>query len=143
MEDHSEWLRMRARLWPAPQAEHSREIGDYFREESSMDPVITFVAEVEPGKLAGFAEASLRPWAEGCSDTPVPYLEGWYVDEEFRGSGIGGNLVNAVEAWARKMGFDELASDTEIENTESQQAHYRLGFEKIETIICFMKKLKR
>lgn len=108
-----------------------------------MDPVITFVAEVEPGKLAGFAEASLRPWAEGCSDTPVPYLEGWYVDEEFRGSGIGGNLVNAVEAWARKMGFDELASDTEIENTESQQAHYRLGFEKIETIICFMKKLKR
>jgi aminoglycoside 6'-N-acetyltransferase I len=34
-----------------------------------------------------------------------------------------------------------MASDTEVENTLSQAAHHRLGYEEVERIVCFRKDL--
>lgn len=38
-----------------------------------------WVAEDASGRLLGFVELSLRPYAEGCASSPVPYIEAWYV----------------------------------------------------------------
>jgi len=47
----------------------------------------------------------------GTTESPIPYLEGCYVDPEFRGKGIGKSLIKAAENFALTMDFKELASD--------------------------------
>lgn len=83
---------------------------------------------------------SLRTYAEGCRISPVPYIEGRSVDD-MRRSGLGGCLVQVAEDWARSKGFSEMASDTQLDNEVSQQAHQALGYEEVERIVCFRKEL--
>ena len=47
-----------------------------------------------------------------------------------------------AERWARALGYSELASDAEIDNTVSIAAHRALGFEETDRIVCFLKKLR-
>jgi aminoglycoside 6'-N-acetyltransferase I len=104
-------------------------------------PAEVFVAIEVSGEAVGFAEVSIRPYAEGCYSGRVAYLEGWFVETTARGKGIGTALVTAAEDWGRARGCTELASDTELANAASASAHEALGFVEIERIICFRKAL--
>lgn len=137
--DAPAWGRLRQALWPSETNEHEEEIARFFAGLAS-EPQAVIVAERE-GEILGFAEISLRVYAEGCSSSPVGYLEGWYVVPEARRQGVGGALVQAAELWAREQGCTEFASDTELENTGSALAHRALGFEEVEIIRCFRKLL--
>jgi aminoglycoside 6'-N-acetyltransferase I len=136
--DHAEWLRMRLTLWGGTAEEHTHDIDAYFATPQSGS---TFALESTGGGLCGFIEVSLRNYAEGCTTSPVAYIEGWYVDEHCRRRTLGTRLVQAAEAWARNHGLKEIASDTQIDNTVSLQAHTRLGYEEVERIVCFRKAL--
>jgi aminoglycoside 6'-N-acetyltransferase I len=99
--DHAaEWLRMRLNLWGGTGEEHIQDIANYF---TTPQRGITFVVERPGGGLCGFIEVSLRNYAEGCTTSPVAYIEGWYVDEESRRRTLGTRLVQAAEAWARNV----------------------------------------
>ena len=100
-----------------------------------------FVWERPDGPLGGFVSFSLRPWAEGCVSTPVPYIEGWWVEPDLRRSGVGRALFAAVEQWCRENGFQELGSDVELHNDVSLQAHAALGFEPVLKVQFFRKDL--
>ena len=89
----------------------------------------------------GFAEVGTRSLADGCETSPVAYLEGWYVDADMRRQGVGTALIRAAEAWAREKGLNEFASDAELENIESQQAHVALGFHEVERVVLYLKTL--
>ncbi len=78
---------------------------------------------------------------EGSSSSPVGYVEGIYVKPEYRKQGIARALLGLGEEWSRAHGCNEFASDTEIENVESQAFHLRAGFEEAQTIVHFIKKL--
>jgi aminoglycoside 6'-N-acetyltransferase I len=138
--DKNEWARMRNSLWPDSLQEHLQEIEKYFSKDE-IDIVEVFVLERTAGKLGGFLELNVRNYAEGSQSTKVPYIEGWYVDPDLRGRGYGKQLIQASEMWALKNGFDELASDAELENLDSIAAHKALGFREVERIVCFIKKL--
>jgi aminoglycoside 6'-N-acetyltransferase I len=126
---------MRTALWPGvAEADMSAWL--------SRSDAVVFVAERENGRLCGFAEAAERPYADGCDTSPVAYLEGWYVDPDVRAQKIGARLVAAVEKWARARGHRELASDTDLDNLASQQAHQRLGFAETERLVLFRKTLE-
>ncbi len=91
---------------------------------------------------AGFAQCQIRrDYVEGTSSSPVGYLEGIFVRENFHRRGIARDLLSACEEWARQMGCREFASDCELDNTGSLAFHLRLGFEEAGRIICFTKKL--
>ncbi len=136
--DYPEWLRMRLALWPDGSEESWRaEIAEILADP--QQPV--FVAESPDGRLGGFIEISLRKYADGCDSSPVGYIEGWYVDADLRQLGIGARLVRAAEDWARSQGCTEMASDTEIENLISFQAHLALGYEESERLIHFRKSI--
>lgn len=142
--DRSEWLRMLLGLYPgtAPD-DHSPGIDTYFAGGTGGYPphAAVFVYEhEEQDRLCGFLELSLRNYAEGCSGE-TPYVESWYVDEDVRGRGVGRALLRAAEEWARDNGYRELASDTELSNGESLQAHLALGFEVVERAVHFRKVL--
>ena len=71
----------------------------------------------------------------------VPYLEGWYVDEAWRGKQVGRALIDFVSYWARSAGYREIASDAELENVLSQHVHKRLGFREVDRTVSFIKDL--
>jgi aminoglycoside 6'-N-acetyltransferase I len=89
---------------------------------------IILVADVD-GRLVGFLELDYRKYAPGCDSSPVPFIEGWYVEPAFHGRGIGRALVEAAEAHARAEGHLEMASDAELENAAGIAAHQALGYE--------------
>lgn len=142
--DCDQLARLREALWrDTPAAEHARELEPILAGETpgSM-PLINFVAETAEGRLMGFAEVDLRSHADGCDPArPVGYLEGWYVSEEARHTGIGGRLLSAAEEWARSHGCIEMASDTWIDNELSQACHQALGFEVVDRCVHYRKLL--
>lgn len=138
VEDKPEWLRMRHSLWPKDDIEDLEAEMDKIL-SNSMTPA--FVAVRPDGKLGGFIEAGLRTYAEGCDTSPVGYLEGWYVDEDLRGQGLGGSLLGAAEEWARQQGLKEMGSDTWLDDEVSIKAHLALGYREAERLVTFAKRL--
>jgi aminoglycoside 6'-N-acetyltransferase I len=135
---------LREALWPkTPAAEHARELQPILAGDTpGKMPLVNFVAETGDGRLLGFAEVDLRSHADGCDPMrPVGYLEGWYVAEEARYSGIGRQLLARAEDWARSQGCVEMASDTWIDNQLSQSCHKALGFEIVDRCIHYRKTL--
>ena len=137
--DRTEWIRMRSELWPESPDDHPREVDQYF--ESASDTHAAFLAENEVGDICGFVEAGTRPYAEGCDSSPVGYIEGWWVDPGYREQGVGRALVSAAESWARGLGLTEMASDAELANAVSIDAHRAIGFHETDRIVCFRKAL--
>jgi aminoglycoside 6'-N-acetyltransferase I len=142
--DAEAWLAMRVALWPDASMDELRfEVAAFFTAgiETGM-PHRVFVAEEESGALVGMLELSLRPYADGCARSPVPFIEAWYVAEDARRGGIGGALVKAAEEWAVAHGHTEMASDALLDNHVSHRAHASLGFDEVERAIRFRKSLK-
>jgi len=131
---------LRLLRWPSPAGEHAGEIEAFFN-ANRKDPAEVLLACDESGRPIGFAELSIRPYAEGCYSGRVAYLEGWYVEPDLRGRGAGAALMRAAEEWGRSQGCTEMASATEIENSASAAAHRSLGFAETGRIICFRKSL--
>ena len=82
-----------------------------------------------------------RAEAEGCAESPVPTVEGWFVETAWRGRGVGRALIEAAEAWARERGHREIASDAEVDNRGSRAAHRALGFEELPAIVPMRRRL--
>jgi aminoglycoside 6'-N-acetyltransferase I len=137
-DDFAEWRRMRATLWPdCPLEMHDLEMAG----QISSSEFAVFVYEHSYGKPGGFIELSVRNRVDGTMSPRVGYVEGWYVDPDLRGKGIGGALIARAEAWAKEMGFTELASEAELENEESIRAHGALGFRETFRLVHFVKSL--
>ena len=137
--DRFDWLRMRDALWPGSLSDHDAETRTFF--ERRPEGAVTFVAEFE-GRLVGFLELAHRSYAPGCESSPVPFIEGWYVDADVRGRRVGRALVHAAEAWARAAGHSEMASDAEAENAGGIAAHRALGYEETDRVVCFRRSLR-
>ena len=140
--DVDELAPLRHALWPEGSvAEHRGELeGIIAGEWSAIYPYMVFV--LEDASLIGFAEVTLRSRADGCDPLrPVGYLEGWYVAEPHRRGGHGAALLRAAEDWARSQGCTEMASDTWLDNETSQRAHEALGFEAVDRVVHFKKRL--
>jgi aminoglycoside 6'-N-acetyltransferase I len=125
---------MRTALWPDQPA------SDMDAWLCRVDAVV-LVADIGAGRLVGFAELGARSIADSCTTTPVAYLEGWWVDPEWRRQGVGAALIAAGETWARGAGYTELASDTTLDNHVSQVAHRHLGFIEVERAVLYRKDL--
>ena len=90
----------------------------------------------------GFAQCGLRTdYVEGTETSPVGYLEGIFVKAGHRDNGYAKELLLACETWAKDMDCAEFASDCELDNIGSLKFHIATGFEEVNRIICFKKKL--
>lgn len=141
VEDAPAWLQMREALWPDESGSHATEIDQFFAGKLAI-PLAVLIAVDDSRRTVGFAELSIRNYAEDCVTDRVAYLEGWYVVPEARRRGVGRALVAAAEEWARSQGCIEFASDALLENEASAAAHRALGFEETVQIRCFRKQLE-
>ena len=139
-EDFAEWSRMRTQLWPDTADAHRSEIEPFFA-GTAHNPTLVFVIDNPAGGLCGFIELSLRNYAEGSMAPEVPFVEGWYIDSQFQGMGLGRKLIECAENWARANGYLELGSDADIDNEASIAAHGKLGFSETGRCVCFLKRL--
>lgn len=126
------------RLWPG----HTKsELEEEFQSVLSLPTCAVFLLQLDQ-KAAGFAQCSLRhEYVEGTKHSPVGYLEGIYILEEYRRRGFGRALVQRCERWAKEAGCREFASDCEWENEESHLFHLHYGFSEANRIICFTKQI--
>ena len=137
-DDIPEWLRMRQALWDTSPIEDLR----WGMEEGLSNPrQAIFFAVREDGSPCGFVEVGTRDYGEGCETSPVGYLEGWYMDEDVRRRGAGKWLIQTAEDWARSLGMTEMASDTWLENETSIAVHMKMGYQEMERLVHFVKKL--
>lgn len=135
------WLRLRERLWPEEPKEDLASGVEVILDDPRRNAVFVARLHESGGELVGFVEAALRDWAEGCRTRPVGCIEGWYVAPEHRRRGLGRRLIEAAEQWARSRGCTEMGSDAEIANTLSHRAHAALGYEEVERVVSFAKRL--
>lgn len=136
--DVYDWAQLRHALWPASSAkEHETEII-----AALPDNVLRGYLAIDPNdKAAGFAEVSIRRYANGSTRSPVPFLEGIWIAPDHRQHGVGRLLVDLISADCAAEGFVELCSDAEIDNLASHHAHERWGFEETERVVYFRKAL--
>ena len=80
-------------------------------------------------------------YVEGANSSPVAYIEGLYVKENWRHLGIGKKMIHLGIEWGRQKGCKQLASDTELNNVTSIEFHKRLGFLEATRIVCFIREL--
>ena len=116
-------------------------LADEFRELLKNEDAACFLAHIDSQPVA-FAHCQLRhDYVEGTGSSPVGYLEGLFVSEEYRGKGYAAELLAECEKWAKEKGYVEFASDCELDNADSLKFHEAMGFEETNRIICFKKSL--
>ena len=133
--DHAGWHAMRQRLWP----EDGR---DDLAELAKMHVPYTVLVAERDGRLAGFAEASIRSVVDGLYFKPAAYLEGIWVEPDERRRGIATGLLAGVTDWARSQGVSGIGSDALADNAESIAWHRHAGFEAEEQVIRFVRSLE-
>ena len=90
----------------------------------------------------GFAQCGLRhDYVEGTESSPVGYLEGIFIQEDYRRKGYARALMAECEKWAKQKGCSEFASDCELDNNVSLTFHMKMGFTEAGRIICFTKSI--
>jgi aminoglycoside 6'-N-acetyltransferase I len=135
VEDDAAWLAKRVALWPdADHGELAREIAGL----AAQPDFAAFGAITGNGRCAGFVEVGTRPYAEGCTTSPVGYVEALWVDADVRLQGIARRLMEAAAGWARSRGCRELASDANLANVASHRMHEHLGFTETDRIVTFL-----
>ena len=126
-------------LWPKhSRAELKREFEDIFKSKREE----TFLCKDEEGNYVGFINLSLRyECISGASSSPVGYVEGIFVKEQYRKQGIAKKLIDAGEKWAKSNGCKEIGSDAELQNKTSRAFHKKLGFKESDILVHFIKKI--
>ena len=130
--------RLAIKLWPDHKlADLEEELASYLEDDSAA--IFLFY---ENDRAVGFAQSQLRrDYVEGTESSPVGYLEGIFVEIDFRNRGYGRQLVNACEEWSKTKGCKEFASDCELSNQTSIDFHKKVGFKEANRIVCFTKKI--
>ena len=125
-------------LWEDMDAVEAEE--DCYRALQGQDTAI-FLAKAND-KHVGFIFLSLRKdYVEGARNSPVAYIEGIYVKEEYQRQGIGERLVQQGEAWGSAKGVTAYGSDAELDNLKSIAFHKKAGFSIANQVVCFIKPI--
>lgn len=132
------WAQLRLGLWPDADDPLETLVAALAEDAGAV-----FLACAAGGQAIGFAEVRLRhEYVNGTDSSPVGFLEGWYVQPQWQGRGVGRALLAAVRAWTRDAGCRELASDSRVEDVQAHAAHRACGFEETERVVYFRMPLE-
>ena len=135
-----QWVRLRQQLWPEQNAEqHLNEGLDILASAQH----ISYVLLNDQQYAIAFADAAIRhDYVNGCQTSPVVFIEGIYVEPQWRLKKCAKKLIRAIEQWGKNNGCSEIASDAELDNTSSHKMHQKLGFKITEKVVFFQKNIE-
>ena len=117
-------------------------VSEFFKLINDPQNALVLLFELQNQPI-GFAQCQLRhDYVEGTDSSPVGYLEGIFIKEQYRGRGYAKALLKRCEQWAAQKGCSEFASDCQITNSQSINFHMHTGFKQAAKIVCFTKKIK-
>jgi GNAT superfamily N-acetyltransferase len=89
-------------------------------------------------RVVGWAAVSVdEPFVEGFS----AQLEGLVVDESARSRGVGAQLLNAAEEWARERGCREIRVWSNVVRKRAHAFYERAGYKTVKSQYLFRKQL--
>ena len=107
--DAERWIHLRHRLWPAPTIEElSKDVYAFFNRGTPL--VAAAFLAWHKNEAIGFLELSVRSYVPGAGSLPAPFVEGWFVDVEWRRRGVGrmlvrrqriGRAVKGIASWVQ------------------------------------------
>lgn len=125
-----EWAKLCTALWS--------DATDILNERSDSE-FLYYIGD----EAVAFINLALRhDYVEGTEHSPVGYVEGIYVKPQYRNKGIARKLIEFAKDWSNGHGCYELASDCEITNIDSRAFHNKIGFDEVNTIVCFKMNIK-
>jgi aminoglycoside 6'-N-acetyltransferase I len=125
-------------LWPECNFDEEY---DFYKTISNAPNEVCYLIK-ENNDFLAFIHANIRTdYVEGADESPVAYIEALYVKPEYQNTGIGKSLVKAIEKWSLQKGCKEIASDTQLNNINAINFHKKIGFDEVNRIVCFIKKI--
>ena len=94
------------------------------------------VAASERGEVWGWVHVHLSRLLESA---PRGELGGLVVDEQHRGQGIGAQLVQAAESWAREQGLSGMRVRSNVIRSRAHHFYEKLGYRTIKQQVTFEK----
>ena len=138
-DDFDTWLNLSLQLWPDESPEERRKTLTSILQSPRE---AGFLIKDDSGIAIGFMNLSLRyDYVPGATTSPVAYVEGIYVKNEYRKQGIGRYLIEYAQQWGREHGCVEIASDALLDNTVSYDFHREVVFQEVERIVTFIKQI--
>jgi GNAT superfamily N-acetyltransferase len=99
---------------------------------------VVLVAEVDGGRVAGFACAEAR---RPVIEEPFVELAALVVGESARGAGVGAELLAAIEAWTRERGFGSVRVRSNVVRERAHRFYLREGYSERKRQAVFVKRL--
>jgi len=125
-------------LWPDNEF---KELRKEFKQllNSEKDKVFVYLMHAKP---VAFIHISIRSdYVEGSLKSPTGFVEGIYVDPEYRKKGISKKLIKKGESWLKTKGCSQIGSDIEQSNIKSYHFHKSVGFKEVNRLIAFIKDI--
>lgn len=134
MKDLPDLTRLMLELWP--DCQYDEEYRNTLKILNDEEQQIYLA--LSGSKVIGFIYLSLRrDYVEGVKYAPVAYLEGIYIEADYRKQGISKTFIEMAKSWSLGKGCVELASDAELTNQISQDFHEVVGFKEVNRIVCY------
>lgn len=102
---------------------------DHLSEFYTADPQkrVYFIALDENGEMIGGAGAAEFSGLPDCAE-----LQKLYLIDSAKGRGLGKQLVNLVESWAKSVGYRRLYLETHTNLAAAMKLYEKMGFRQIE-----------
>lgn len=97
-----------------------------------------FVATDAKGEVVGWIHGAQQLLVESGARCEIL---GLVVDEAVRRSGVGRQLVEAAEQWARGQGLSEVSVRSAVGRAESHHFYQQLGYERVKSQHVYRKQL--
>lgn len=105
--------------------------------DCELQPEGVFVAVTDEGNVAGYITTRLDRF------TKIGRIPNLAVDEQFRGCGLGSQLIDHAIAWMREQGMAMAKIETLVQNERGQALYPRFGFQEVARQIHYVKDLSR
>ncbi|OMQ10004.1 GNAT family N-acetyltransferase [[Flexibacter] sp. ATCC 35103] len=109
------------------------EIFYYDIKELITDPATEIMVVEYDNEIIGSGYAQIRPGKPFEKHESFGYLGFMFVSPEFRGKGINGLLLNALQKWILSHGITEVRLQVYDENEAAVKAYEKAGFKKLFT----------
>jgi aminoglycoside 6'-N-acetyltransferase I len=138
--DFEQLLEMSQKLWTDI---NKVELVNLLKQTAQSGKSNILIAKDSVGKCVGFSIFSIRnDYVEGAEKSPTGYLEGIFVETEFRKMGIAKEFIRIGEIWCKEKGCTQIGSDTWLTDKESREFHKKAGFWEEEELVHFLKNIK-
>ncbi len=108
----------------------SKEGGEYFAYRIERDDSATFVAEND-NRIIGYLAGGLIKKEDYLTIQVMAEAENMFIDESFRGQGIGGMLLSQFEEWCKTKGVERIRFVASAQNEKAIKFYKEFGAREI------------